>query len=167
MEIHKLVGYQRKVVSFVVLLLCIVCLFIVSAGAEENKWYLYYTEPDGIEHYYDSKSIIRTSKTIPKTKASTKRRVRTTEKYTKVLLVKVREKLVFNNPEYPLKESRIVREIDCSKNMIRTLMTSETYKTGLKKIEGKTRYILNIFSFICPNKTRNKTHNASANSHIQ
>ncbi len=145
---HKLLNSdnQRKVLSFVVLLLCIVCLFIVSEGAEKNNWSLYYTNPDGIEHYYDSKSIIRTSKTIPKAQASTKRRVRTREKYTKVLLVKVREKLVFNNPACPLKESRILREIDCSKNMIRTLMTSETYKTGLKKIEGKTKPWENISS---------------------
>ena len=132
---------QRKVLSFVVLLLCIVCLFIVSADAEKNNWSLYYTDPDGIEHYYDSKSIIRTSKTIPKTQASTKRRVRTREKYTKVLLVKVREKLVFNNPECPLKESRILRQIDCSKNMIRTLMTSETYKADSLRFQRAVRQV--------------------------
>jgi len=53
--------------------------------------------------------------------------------------VKVREKLVFNNPKYPLKESRILREFDCSRNMIRILIISDTYKNGSKRIEGKAQ----------------------------
>lgn len=130
---------SRTVIKISIFLLCVVCLCIVSADAEKNRWYLYYTKPAGIEHYYDVKSIVRTYKAIPKTQALTKNRVRTREKYAKVLLVKIREKLVFNNPEYSVKESRILREIDCSRNMIRTLMTSKTYKTGFKKIEGKTQ----------------------------
>src|SRR4030042_2968778 len=140
------VGDQEKVVSFIVfLLLC--CLFLfVYADAEENRWHLYYTDPDGTEHYYDSKNIISTSKVILETQTSTKRRSRTPKKYTKVLVVKLREKLVFNNPGYPLKESRILREFDCSRNMIRTLMISETYKNGSKRIEGKDQPWENISS---------------------
>jgi hypothetical protein len=139
MGTHVLVGYQVRAVSFIVFLIYVVCLLFVYADAEENRWHLYYTDPDGTEHYYDSKNIISTSKVILETQTSTKRRVRTPKKYTKVLLVKLREKLVFNNPEYPLKESRILREFDCSRNMIRTLMISDTYKNGSKRIEGKAQ----------------------------
>lgn len=144
MKTYVSVGYQGKVMSFTVLLLYVVCFFLVYTDAEENRWQLYYTNPDGTEHHYDSKNIIRTSKVILETHASTKRRVRTPKKYTKVLMVKLREKLVFNNPEFPLKESRILWEIDCSKNMIRTLMISDTYKNGFKKIEGKAQPWENI-----------------------
>ncbi len=146
MKTHVLVGYQGKVMSFTVLLLYVVCFFLVCADAEENRWHLYYTDPDGTEHHYDSKNIISTSKVILETQTSTKRRLRTPKKYTKVLVVKLREKLVFNNPGYPLKESRILREFDCSRNMIRTLMISETYRNGFKKIEGKTQQWENIGS---------------------
>ena len=146
MGTHVLVGYQVKAVSFIVFLIYVVCLLFVYADAEENRWHLYYTDPDGTEHHYDSKNIISTSKVILETRTSTKRRLRTPKKYTKVLVVKLREKLVFNNPGYPLKESRILREFDCSGNMIRTLMISETYKNGFKRIEGKAQPWENISS---------------------
>jgi hypothetical protein len=144
---YVLVRYQGQVMNFTVLLLCIICFFRVSAVAEENRWYLYYTDPERTEHYYDTKNIISTSKVILETqKTSPKRRVPTHRKYIKLLVVKLREKLIFNNPKYPLKESRILREFDCSKNMIRTLMVSDTYKNGFKKIEGKTQAWENISS---------------------
>jgi hypothetical protein len=143
---HKVIGYLQKTVNFVLLLFCVIHLCLVCAGAEENTWYLYYTEPGGTERYYDLKSIIRTSKSIPKTQALSIKRVRTRERSTKESLIKVREKLIVNNPESPLRESRILREINCSRNMIRSLMTSETYKTGFKKIEGKTQQWDNISS---------------------
>jgi hypothetical protein len=141
---HVLVRYQEKIVSFIVFLVYVVCFSFVYADAEENRWHLYYTDPDGTEHHYDSKNIISTSKVIVETQTSTKRRLRTPKKYTKVLMVKLREKLVFNNPGYTLKESRILREIDCSRNMTRTLMISDTYKNGFKKIEGKAQLWENI-----------------------
>ncbi|MEW6002879.1 MAG: hypothetical protein AB1638_09575 [Nitrospirota bacterium] len=128
------------------LLLYVVCFFLVSADAEENRWHLYYTHPDGTEHYYDLKDITRISKVIFETQTSTKKRFRTPKKYTKVLVVKLWEKLVFNNPGYPLKESRILRELDCSRNMIRTLMISETYRNGFKNIEGKIQQWENVDS---------------------
>lgn len=146
MGTHVLGGYQEKVVSFTVLLLYVVFFFFVCADAEENRWHLYYTDPKGTEHYYDSKNIISTSKVIVETQTSTKRRSRTPKKYTKVLMVKLREKLVFNNPGYPLKESRVLREFDCSRNMIQTLMISDTYKNGSKRIEGKAQPWENISS---------------------
>jgi hypothetical protein len=133
--------------NFTVLLLCIICFFRVSAAAEENRWHLYYTDPERTEHYYDTKNIISTSKVILETqKTLPKRRVPRRRKYIKLLVVKLREKLIFNNPGYPLKESRVLREVDCSKNMIRTLMISDTYKNGFKKIEGKTQPWENISS---------------------
>jgi hypothetical protein len=146
METHVLVGNQVKVVSFIVFLLYVVCFLFVYADAEENRWHLHYTDPDGTEHYYDSKNIISTSKVILETRTSTKRRVPTPKKYTKVLMVKIREKLVFNNPKYLLKESRILREFDCSRNMIRTLMISDTYNNDSKRIEGKAQPWENISS---------------------
>jgi len=139
MRTYVLDGNQGKVMTFAVLLLYVVICFFVCADAEENRWHLHYTDPDGTEHYYDSQNIISTSKVIIKTQTSTRRRIRNPKKYTKVLMVKVREKLVFNNPGYLLKESRILREIDCSGNMIRTLMISDTYNNGSKRIEGKAQ----------------------------
>jgi len=146
MKTYVLGRNQGKALSFTVLLLYVVFFFFVCADAEENRWHLYYTDPDGTGHHYDSKNIISTSKVILETQTSTKRRSRTPKKYTKVLMVKLRVKLVFNNPGYPLKESRILREIDCSRNMIRTLIISDTYKDGFKKIEGKVQPWENISS---------------------
>jgi hypothetical protein len=146
MRTSVLIGYQRNVMTFAVLLLFVICFFSFYADAEENRWHLYYTDPKGTEHYYDSKNIIHTSKVILEAQTSTKRRPRTPKKYTKVLVVKLREKLVFNNPGYPLKESIILREFDCSRNMIRTLMISDTYKNNFKKIEGKAQPWENVSS---------------------
>jgi len=146
MKTYALGGNQEKVMNFTVLLLYVVFFFLVHADAKEKKWDIYYTDPDGTEHYYDLKNITRTSKVILETQASTKKRIRTPKKYTKVLMVKLREKLVFNNPGYQLKESRILREFDCSGNMIRTLMISDTYKNGFKRIEGKAQPWENISS---------------------
>ncbi|MFH1701888.1 MAG: hypothetical protein ABIB41_00470 [Nitrospirota bacterium] len=131
--------YQRNIMVLTVLLLFVICFFSFYADAEEKRWDLYYTDPDGTEHYYDLKNITRTSKVIIESRTSTRKRIRNPKKYTKALMVKVREKLVFNNPKYLLKESRILREFDCSKNITRILMISETHKNGFKKIEGKVQ----------------------------
>jgi hypothetical protein len=139
MRTPVLIGYKKNAMTLAVFLLFIICFFSVYASAEEKRWDLYYTDPDGTEHYYDLENITRTSKVIIEKRTSTRRRVRNPKKYTKVLIVKVREKLVFNNPKYLLKESRILRELDCSKNIMRILMISETYKNGFKKIEGKVQ----------------------------
>lgn len=118
----------------IIILIYIVCLLPVCTGAEEDRWKHYYTNPDGTEHYYDSKSVSRTSKS----------RIRTRKGYSQVWVVKVREKMVYNDPEYKLKESRILREFDCSKRMVRTLMISESYKDGSKRIVGKIHPWKNI-----------------------
>jgi hypothetical protein len=129
----------KNLTSLILFMFCIICFLSVRAYAEENRWYLYYKSPDGTEHSYDPQNIIRTSKAVPQTRTVTKRGVRRTYKrYTNVSMVQVREKMVFNNPDYALKESRILREFNCSQKTVRTLMKSETYKNGLKKIEGKT-----------------------------
>src|SRR4030042_2423337 len=146
MRTPVLMVYQRNIMVLTVLLLFVICFFSFYADAEEKRWDLYYTDPDGTEHYYDLKNITRTSKVILETQASTKKRIRTPKKYTKGLMVKLREKLVFNNPGYQLKESRILREFDFSGNMIRTLMISDTYKNGFKRIEGKAQHWENISS---------------------
>lgn len=118
---------------------CVICFLSARAYAEENNWRLYYEGPDGAEHYYDPQNIVRTSKVVPQPRVVIKRGIRKTYKqHTKVLMVKVTEKLVFKNPDSALKESTVLREFDCSKKTVRTLMKSETYKNGLKKIEGKT-----------------------------
>lgn len=137
MRTPVLIGYKRNAMILAVLLLFIICLSSVYAIAEEKRWDLYYTDQDGTEYYYDLKNITRTSKVIIEKQTSTRRRIRLPKKYTKLLMVKVREKVVFNNPESLFKEAKILREFDCSKNITRILMISETHKNGFKKIEGK------------------------------
>lgn len=122
-------------VCITMLLIYIVCFLSVYARAEENRWELYYTTPGGTKHFYDLKSIIRISKSHIKTP---KGRIKTREGDTKVLLAKVKEKIIFNNPDYKLKESLILREFDCSKRKVHMLMKNESYKNGSRKIEGKT-----------------------------
>ena len=57
MKTYVLGGNQEKVMNFTVLLLYVVFFFLVHADAEEKKWDIYYTDPDGTEHYYDLKNI--------------------------------------------------------------------------------------------------------------
>jgi hypothetical protein len=126
-----------KVINLFIAILFIysVCFFSIYAKAEENGWKLYYTNPDGTKHFYDLKSITLTSKvriTTPQ------RRIKTRKGYTKVLLVKVKEKIIFNNPDSKLTESSILREFDCSKSKVRMLMKSEFFKDGSRKIEWKS-----------------------------
>lgn len=62
---------------------------------------LYYTSPDGDKRYYDLKSITRLSKGCVST---TQRRMKTPKGYSKVWIVKVKEKIIYNNPDYKLKD---------------------------------------------------------------
>ena len=110
--------------------------FFIYARAEENRWKLYFTTSDGDEYYYDTISIDRSSKKISKTY---KRGSRNYKRYIKAVFVKVRERIVLNKPDNKLKEVRILRQFDCSKKTVRTLMVEEFYKNGLHKIEGKIR----------------------------
>jgi hypothetical protein len=138
------------------LLIYIACFLSVYARAEEGRWELYYASPDGTKHYYDSKSITRSSRghiTTPQ------RRIKTPKGYSRVWIVKVKEKIIFNNPDYELKESLILREFDCSKKKVRMLMKSESYKNGSQKIEGKTcpwknidsePFYENLYEIVCP-----------------
>ncbi len=132
------------------------CFLSIHAMAEEYGWKFYYTTPDGTKHFYDSKSIIRTSQGPINT---SKRRIKTRKARSKVWLVKVKEKAVFNKPDYKLKESRILREFDCSERKVRMLMKSDFYKDGTQKIEIKTRPWENIgsepffevlYEIVCP-----------------
>lgn len=138
------------------LLIYIVCFLSVYAGAEEGRWELYYTSPDVTKHYYDSKSINRSSKGRI---ATPQRHVKTRKSHSKVWVVKVKEKIVFNKPDHKLEESKILREFDCSKKKVRMLMKSESYKNGSQEIEGKTRMWKNIdsepfyedlYEIVCP-----------------
>ena len=126
-----------------ILFIYLVCFLSIYAKAEENGWKLYYTNTDGTKHFYDLKSITPTSKgriTTPQ------RRIKTRKNYNKILLIKVKEKIIFNNPDSKLKESSILREFDCSKSKVRMLMKSEFFKDGSRKIEGKTGLWKNIDS---------------------
>ena len=140
------------------LLICIVGFFSVSAGAEGNRWALYYTDTDGAKYYYDSTSITRSSKNRITTR---QRRSRNFKRYSKVWIVKVKvkEKVIFNNPDNKLKESLMLREFDCSKKKVRMLMKSESYKNGSEAIEGKIRpwedidskpFYENLYKIVCP-----------------
>lgn len=123
---------------FTAFLIFIICVFSVYAGATENRWILYYIDPDDTEYYYDSESIIHTSKSqIKISKGRTSKSSKSRRNYTVVRFVQVKEKIIFNNIGLKLKESRIIREFDCSKRKVRTIMKSETYKNGFQNIEGK------------------------------
>ena len=137
------------------LLIYIAGFFAVNAGAEGNRWALYYTGPDGAKYYYDSTSITRSSKGY---RATRQRRSRTFKRYSQVLNVKVKEKVIFN-PNDKLKESLISREFDCSKKKVRMLMKSESYKNGSEAIEGKIRpwenidskpFYEDLYKIVCP-----------------
>jgi hypothetical protein len=138
------------------LLIYIVGFFSVYAGAEENGWGLYYSSPDGAKYYYDSTSITRSSKNRITTR---QRRSRTFKRYSKVWTVKVKEKVIFSNPDDKLKESLILREFDCAKKKVRMLMKSESYKNGSGAVEGKIRpwedigskpFYEEIYKIVCP-----------------
>jgi hypothetical protein len=138
------------------LMIYIIGFCSVYARAEENGWGLYYSSPDGSKYYYDSTSIARSSKNRITTR---QRRSRTPKTYSKAWIVKVKEKVIFNNPDDQLKESLILREFDCSKKKVRMLMKSESYKNGSNAIEGKIRpwedidskpFYEDLYKIVCP-----------------
>lgn len=126
-----------------IILISVFCFLSIHAMAEEDTWRIYYISPDGTKYFYDSKSMVRTSKELFKT---TKKRFRRRKVRSKVWLVKVKEKTVFNKPDNRLIESRILREFDCSEKKVRMVMKSDFFKNGTQKIELKTRPWENIDS---------------------
>jgi len=143
-------------VCITLLLIYIVGFFSVYAGAEGNRWALYYTGPDGAKYYYDSTSITRSSKGYSATR---QRRSRTLKRDRRIWMVKVKEKVIFNNPDDKLKESQISREFDCAKKKVRMLMKSDSYKNGFEAIEGKIRpwenidsqpFYEDLYKIVCP-----------------
>jgi len=138
------------------LLICSVSFFSVYAGAEENRWALYYTGTDGAKYYYDSTSITRSSR---KRVTTRQRRFRIPQRHRRAWMVKVKEKVIFNNPNDKLKQSLISREFDCSKKKVRMLMKSDSYKNGSEAIEGKMRpwedidsrpFYKDLYKIVCP-----------------
>ena len=143
-------------VCITLLLIYSVGFFSVSAGAEGNRWALYYSGTDGDKYYYDSTSITRSYRgRIP----TRRRRSKIPKRHRRVWLVKVKEKVIFNNPNDTLKESLILREFDCPKKKVRMLMKSESYKNGSEAIEGKMRpwedidskpFYKDLYKIVCP-----------------
>jgi len=117
-------------------LICFVCIPSFIVQGQEDKWKLYYTATDGSKYFYDIQSIERTSKTL--TKTAKRRIVRSRQINKQAWIVKVREKIFFNGPDYELNESKVLREFDCSNKKVHTLMRSNFYKNGTQQIKGKT-----------------------------
>jgi len=143
-------------VCITLLLIYSVGFFSVSAGAEGNRWALYYSGSDGTKYYYNSKSITRSSRGRITTR---RRRSKILKRYRRIWHVKVKEKVIFNNPDDKLKESLISREFDCSKKKVRMLMKSESYKNGSTAVEGKMRpwedvdskpFYQHLYAIVCP-----------------
>jgi hypothetical protein len=127
---------KRALLYIMALIVCFVCLPSFVAGGEEDKWRLYYTATDGSKYFYDSQSIVRTSKAS--TKIDNRRNVKSRQRNRKAWQVKVREKIVFNKPDYELNESKILREFECSTKKVHTLMRSKFYKNGTQQIKGQS-----------------------------
>lgn len=149
---------KKKVLLYIMaLLVCFVCFSSFVAGGQEDKWRLYYTATDGSKYFYDIQSIVRTSKTL--TKTDKRRTVRSQQRNKKAWLVKVREKIFFSGPDYELKESKMLREFDCSTKKVHTLMRSNFYKNGTIQIKGKTGVwqgidsepqLETLYNLVCP-----------------
>lgn len=124
---------NKKVFIYVVAFL--ICFSSFVAGGQGDKWKLYHTATDGSKFFYDMQSVVQTPKTL--TKMDKKPTVRSRQKIKREWMVKVREKIVFNGPDYELSESKVLREFDCSAKKVHTLMRSNLYKNGTLKIKGK------------------------------
>jgi hypothetical protein len=109
-----------------IFLVSVFCFLSIHAMAEEDTWRIYYISPDGTKYLYDSKSVVRTSKELFET---TKKSFKPRKVRSKVWLVKVKEKTVFNKPDNRLIESRILREFDCSEKRVRMVMKSDFFNT--------------------------------------
>jgi hypothetical protein len=133
----KINSNNKRVLFYIMaLIVCFVCLPSFVARGQEDKWRLYYTATDGSKYFYDSQSIVRTSKAS--TKIDNRRNVKSRQRNRKAWLVKVREKIVFNRPDYELNESKILREFECSTKKVHTLMRSKFYKDGTQQIKGQS-----------------------------
>lgn len=148
---------KKALLYIMALIVCFVCLPAFVAIGQEDKWRLYYTATDGSKYFYDSHSIVRTSKAS--TKIDNRRNVRPRQRNGKAWLVKVREKIVFNRPDYELNESKILMEFDCSTTKVHTLMRSKFYKDGTQQIKGQTGiwedidsapFLEALYHIVCP-----------------
>jgi hypothetical protein len=113
----------------------LICFPSIVAGGQVDKWRLYYTATDESKYFYDIQSIVQTTK--PLTETNKKRIVRSRQKNKKAWMIKVKEKIIFNGPDYELSESKVLREFDCSAKKVHTLMRSNFYKNGTLQIKGK------------------------------
>jgi hypothetical protein len=138
-------------------LVCFVCFPAFIARGQEDKWKLHYTATDGSKYFYDSQSMARTSEAITKTDKRTI--VKSRQRNKKASQVKVREKIIFNRPDYELNESKVLREFDCSAKKVHSLMRSNFYKNGTLQIKGKTDIweeidsesnLESLYKIVCP-----------------
>jgi len=128
---------KKALLCIAALVISFLCLPSFVAGGQE-EWRLYYTGTDGSKYFYDLHSIARRLKT-PETKTKDRRIPRSDRRDVNArLMVKVTEKVVVNRPDDELKESKIIREFDCSARKVHTLMKSNFYKNGTMQVKGQT-----------------------------
>lgn len=152
MKIHL---NKKKV--FIYIMAFLICFPSFVAGGQVDKWRLYYTATDGSKYFYDIQSIVQTSKSV--TKTDKRRIIKSHQKNKKAWMVKVKEKIIFNGPDYELSESKVLREFDCPTKKVHTLMRSNFYKNGTLKIKGKTGLwqgidtepqLNTLYNLVCP-----------------
>ena len=155
MKIHC--GKRKAFLSVTNTLVSLLFFTSLAVAEKGDRWRLYYTVPNVSQHFYDSRSIVQTSKTV--TKKNRARIARSRKISKKAWIAKVNEKIVFNKPDCELKESKVLREFDCSAKKVHTLMRSNVYRNGTLQIKGKLGIWQGIDSepqletlrnFVCP-----------------
>lgn len=150
-------GNKKCLLFVTAFLVCFICSHSFAAGKQEDKWRMYYSADDGCQYFYNPQSIVQTAKTVNKT--DQRRKVKSRQRNKKAWLVKVREKMVFNESHSELGESKVLREFDCSEKKVHTLMRSNFYKNGALQIKGKTGvwqgidsepHLIRLFHVVCP-----------------
>jgi Surface-adhesin protein E len=131
----KITFYLNKKRGIIYIMAFLICFPSFVAGGQADKWILYYTATDGSKYFYDMQSIIQTPKTL--TATDKKPTVRSRQKNKKAWMVKVKEKIIFNGPDYELSESKMLREFDCSTKKVHILMRTNFYKNGTLQVKGK------------------------------
>lgn len=108
-----LISYVRCIsLSFIII------LYIFSSGCTENvKWVEFDTCIDLADYYYDENSVITISENI----------------------VQVRTRFDFTDEEFPLDESMVHFEFNCSENTYRMIESIDVHRDGITGRQGATR----------------------------
>ncbi|MEE9523462.1 MAG: surface-adhesin E family protein [Thermodesulfovibrionales bacterium] len=100
------------------LILFYISFALTSAGCTKNvKWVEFDTCVDLADYYYDENSVSHTSENI----------------------VQVWTRFDFTHEEFPLKESRLLFEFDCTENTYRTIESTEVHRDSKTEHKGSTK----------------------------